>query len=43
MVHLTESTFKDFVGGENNALVEFYAPWYKDECVFIINANLIFE
>jgi protein disulfide-isomerase A6 len=26
-VHLTEGTFSQYVGGDNSALVEFYAPW----------------
>lgn len=27
VVHLTEGTFNQYVGGDNSALVEFYAPW----------------
>ncbi|CAE7813466.1 PDIL2-1, partial [Symbiodinium microadriaticum] len=27
VVHLTESTFSNYVGKDNSALVEFYAPW----------------
>lgn len=26
-MHLTESTFSQYVGGDKHAIVEFYAPW----------------
>ena len=37
VVTLTSKNFKEVTSGEENMLVEFYAPWYASQCVLAVS------